>query len=342
MPESFHSEEELDDFISEPSRQLVEQVAGWTGTTVVLGIAGKMGTHLGMMLVKAGNRAAAATGVIGVSRFSDSSLREPLESQGIRTHVADLLDPRAVDALPDADRVVFMAGRKFGTAGSESLTWATNTLVPQGICRRYAGVPVVAFSTGAVYDRVPVESGGAVESSALTPIGEYANASVGRERIFQYMSETTATPVCLIRLFYSVDLRYGVLRDIGDKVFGDEVIDLRIGYANVIWQGDAVNQVLRSFPLCSIPAMPLNITGPSVLSVRDAALRFGELLGKTPRFSGEAAPDALLGDTRLAVSLFGPPSVDTDRMIRWTAGWIAAGGRSLGKPTHFEVRNGRY
>jgi nucleoside-diphosphate-sugar epimerase len=301
-----------------------------------------MGTHLGMMLSKANSRSGAGGDIIGVSRFSDSTAREKIEASGVKTVVADLMNPAAVNDLPDADRIVYLVGRKFGTAGSENLTWAVNTLVPAAVCRRYAGKPILAYSTGAVYDRVSVDGGGAVESSPLTPLGEYANAAVGRERIFEYMSRETQTPVCLIRLFYSIDLRYGVLRDIGDKVFRDETIDLSMGHVNVIWQGDAINQSLMAFSRCAVPAEPLNITGSETLSVRSVAEKFGERLGRKPRFSGVPAPDALLGNTGKAVGLFGEPRVSVDRMIRWIAHWISIGGGSLNKPTHFEVRNGNY
>jgi len=342
FPEKFESEDELDSFISEPSEQLVNSCKSWEGNTVILGIGGKMGLHLGMMLVKARDRSGNSADVIGVSRFSNPESRKKIEEAGIRTIAADLMDTDAVAALPDARRVVYMVGRKFGTSGSEELTWAVNTLIPPAVCRRYAGVPIVVYSTGAVYDRVPVDSGGAVETSPLTPQGEYANAAVGRERIFQYCSGETGTPVCLIRLFYSIDLRYGVLRDIGEKVYSGEELNLDMGYVNVIWQGDAVNQSLLAFSRCAVPPRPLNITGPEVVSVRQAAERFGELFDRKPVFSGTPAPDALLGNTDEAEKLFGTPKVSVDRMITWIARWIEDGGRGLGKPTHFETRNGSY
>lgn len=342
FPEKIESEETLDNLISEPWPELAELCGSWTGTTVVLGIGGKMGTHLGMMLVKATARSGGSGKVVGISRFSDADARAKIDSSGIRTVPADLMNPEAVKDLPDADRVVYLVGRKFGTAGSEDLTWAVNTLIPAAVCRRYAGVPMVAYSTGAVYDRVPADSGGATENSFLTPLGEYANAAVGRERIFEYMSRETGTPLCLIRLFYSIDLRYGVLRDIGDKVAAGEIIDLTMGHVNVIWQGDAINQSLLAFSCCEIPPQALNITGARTVSVLSAAEEFGRILGREPRFSGLPASDALLGNTDKAVSLFGEPRVSVDQMIAWISYWIQQGGSSLNKPTHFEVRNGNY
>ena len=341
-PDVIETEEELDEFISEPPQKVVESVGKWKGTTVVLGVGGKMGGHLARMIVRAGDAAGGSGRVVGVSRFSDSSVRESFESFGIETVSADLLDDSSLKALPDADRVVYMAGRKFGTQGSEGLTWAMNTLAPAAAVRRYAGVPMVAYSTGAVYDRVPVESGGAVEDSPLTPLGEYANAAVGRERVLEYVGSETKTPICLFRLFYSIDLRYGVLRDIGDKVAAGEVVDLNMGYVNVIWQRDAVAASLLCFDLCGIPARPVNVTGNETVAVQDIARRFGELFGRPPVFSGKSAPDALLGNTSLASKLIGSPEVPLEMMIRWTAAWIQSGGSNWGKPTHFEVRDGQY
>lgn len=342
LPEQVGSEKELDLLISEPSSELIESYGNWNGTTVILGIGGKMGGHLGRMLVRARELAGGSGRIVGISRFHDPLIRKSLEDFGLETQPADLLDPSSLESLPDADRVVYMAGRKFGTEGSEGLTWAMNTLAPAAAIRRYAGVPTVAYSTGAVYDRVPISSGGATEISPLTPLGEYANAAVGRERILEYVGAETKTPICLFRLFYSIDLRYGVLRDIGEKVAADETIDLSMGHVNVIWQGDAIRQSLMAFSLCDIPARPVNVTGPETVSVRYVAERFGELFGRTPIFEGVPASDALLANTGLAADNFGYPRVPLDRMIRWIAAWISSGGRSLGKPTHYEVRNGQY
>lgn len=342
FPEKFDSEEELDDFISEPSPQLLDFCKSWRGTTLILGIGGKMGFHLGKMLVKALERSGGSGDVIGVSRFSNPEVRRKIEEAGIKTLAADLLNPGELASLPDAERIVYMVGRKFGTSGSEELTWAVNTLVPAEVCRRYPGVPMVVYSTGAVYDRVPLNSGGADESFPLTPVGEYANAAVGRERIFKYMSRVAGSPICLIRLFYSIDLRYGVLRDIGEKVFSGESISLEMGYVNVIWQGDAINQSLLAFSQCEIPSRPLNITGPEIVSIKRTAEKFGKIFGKAPVFSGSPAADALLGNTTEAQKLFGRPRVSADEMIIPVAAWIKDGGRGLGKPTHFETRNGNY
>ena len=92
--------------------------------------------------------------------------------------------------------------------------------------------------------------------------GEYAQSVLGRERIFEYFSARHGTAVCLLRLNYAIDLRYGVLLDIGSKVFHGQPVDVSMGAVNVIWQGDANSICLRSFSVCRTPPMVLNLTGP--------------------------------------------------------------------------------
>ena len=288
LPESFQSEAELENFISEPPQTLLENADLFSGTTAILGIAGKMGIDLGLMLKKTLEKTGSQGKIIGVSRFSDSQLRNKLEESGIKTVACDLMDNAQIETLPQADRVVYMAGKKFGTTGNEALTWAMNALPPVAVCRRYTGSPIVAFSTGAVYPHTPVHTGGCTENTPLEPIGEYANAAVARERIFSWASEKFNTPLCLIRLFYSNDLRYGVLKDIAGKVFREETLDVSMGHVNLIWQGDAVAQALLSFPHTSLPASALNVTGPETVSVRYLAARFGELFGKNRYWRAKA------------------------------------------------------
>jgi len=96
-----------------------------------------------------------------------------------------------------------------------------------------------------------------------------------------------------------------------------------------------------SVSLCETPPRPLVVTGPEVVSVRDAAEAFGERFSRPPRFTGEPGP-ALLGDPALCVSRLGAPEVGLARLLDWVAAWVAQGGRSLGKPTHFESTHGRF
>ena len=342
LPDIIDNEQQLEDVLTRPSDALVESFRDFSGTVAILGIGGKMGFTVGVRLRRALDAAGCSARVVGVSRFSDPQARRALEDAGLETVQADLLDPDHAPSLPDADRVMYMAGLKFGTTGNEAATWAMNTLPPESVCRRYAGKTIVAYSTGAVYDMVPVSSGGAVENQPLEPRGEYANAAVGRERVFEWASSRYNAPVCQIRLFYANDLRYGVIRDIAESVQSGTPIDISMGVVSLIWQGDAADQSLRAFSSATTPPTALNITGPEVVSIRHLALRLGELLGKEPIITGEAANSALFGNAGKAAGIFGYPQVTLETMTRWTAAWVAAGGRGLGKPTHWEVRDGRY
>jgi nucleoside-diphosphate-sugar epimerase len=335
----------LEERLSRPTGQVRAVLARTEGDLVVLGAGGKMGPTLARMARRALDElggAHARRRVVAVSRFADAPARRELERHGIDTAAADLLDRASLAALPDAGAVVYMAGLKFGTADAPARMWATNTLAPAHVVERYAGARVVAFSTGNVYANAPAPGRGAAEDAPLTPLGEYANACVARERVLEWAAERWNTPVALVRLSYAVDLRYGVLVDLAQKLLRDEPIDVRTGWVNVIWQGDANAQALSAFARCAVPAFALNVTGPEVLSVADLARRLGVLLHRTPRFVGLTAPDALLSDTSLAGRLFGPPSVPAERLVRWVAAWLAAGNPTLGRPTKFEVRDGKY
>lgn len=334
--------EQLEELLSRPTDVTVRAMGNIEGDVMVLGAAGKMGPTLARMARRASDMAGERRRVIAVSRFSSPDTRRALESHGVETIQGDLLNRKFLASLPDASNVVFMAGMKFGATGNESLTWAMNAYLPGLVCERFAGSRIVAFSTGNVYGLVPVTGGGSRETDAPRPDGEYAMSCLGRERIFEHFSRAAGMPVALVRLNYAVEMRYGVLVDLARKVFCEQVIDLSMGYANVIWQGDASAAALAMLPDASSPALILNVTGPERLSVRAVCLRFGELLGKQVRFAGTESTDALLSDAGEACRRHGPPQVGAELMIRWIAAWISAGGASLDKPTHFEVRNGKY
>jgi nucleoside-diphosphate-sugar epimerase len=239
--------------------------------------------------------------------------------------------------------VIFMAGRKFGSTGSEDLTWAMNAHVPALVADAFSGSRIVAYSTGCVYPYVNVHHGGATEETpAVPPPGAYANSCIAREAMFQYFSRIRETPGRIIRLNYAIDMRYGVLHDVAARVFRGDTINLTMGHVNVIWQGDANAMVLRSLAHCTIPSSPLNISGPETISVRWLAEAFGRRFGKPPSFSGAEASDAWLINTTRAMQLFGYPTVPLARMIQWTADWIERGLPSLGKDTHFDTRDGTY
>jgi nucleoside-diphosphate-sugar epimerase len=253
-----------------------------------------------------------------------------------------LYDAAAVQKLPAAEHVIFLVGQKFGTTQSPAGTWAANTIVPARVAEYYSQARIVALSTGNVYPLSPVARGGSLESDPLTPLGEYANATVGRERIFEFYSQRNGTCIVLLRLFYAVELRYGVLRDLAEKIRTGQTLDLANGHFNCIWQGDANAMVIRSLALTSSPPTAYNLTSAEVFSVRHVATQLGEHLGRPAKFFGTESESALIGNTTKLRAQLGDPPMPLETMIRWTADWVKRGGRSLGKPTHFEVRDGRY
>jgi nucleoside-diphosphate-sugar epimerase len=328
----------LEEALSRPSQALADTLATVPGDIMVLGVGGKMGPTLARMA----KRAVPGKRVIGVARFSEAGLRERLQGQGIECIEADLLSREAIAALPEVANIVFMAGRKFGSTGSEWLTWAMNAHVPALVAERFRQSRIVAFSTACVYPFVGTGTNGASEDVPPTaPSGEYANSCVARERMFEHFSHQHQTPGRLIRLSYAIDMRYGVLHDVAQKVLHRETIDLAMGHANVIWQGEANDWALRSLAHCDTPTSPLNLSGPKI-SIRAVAQALGQRLGIEPVLAGQEAPTAWLIDSSQAFKLFGPPQVSLETMLDWTADWVRRGGASLGKPTHYEARDGRY
>lgn len=339
LPASFRDEAHLEDLLSTPTRGLVADLGKLEGDLLVLGVAGKVGPTLARMA----KRAAPERRVVGVARFTDQGVKRRLEAAGVETITCDLLDREAVARLPGAPNVVFMAGRKFGTAGSEPLTWAMNAVVPAYVGECFKGTRFVAFSTLCVYPFSPVDGPGAAPGdAALNPLGEYSNSCVARERVFQHFSGKTGSPGRLARLNYAIDCRYGVLHDVASWVLHGTPIDLRTGVANCIWQGDAISQILRCLCHGTVPASAINIGAPRTTNIRQAALRFGELLGREPVFAGCEQPDAWHNDCSEAQRFFGDPVVDLDTMIRWNADWLGRGLPLHHKPTHYEERAGAF
>lgn len=334
--------DQLEDVLSEPGREDVEALGALAGDLLILGVGGKMGPSLARRAARAAAAAGKRTRVTGAARFSEPGVRDFLERSGVQTIAADLLDPASLQSLPDAPNVIFMAGRKFGSSGQAHLTWAMNTFLPGLVAERFRNSRFVVFSSGNVYPFVPAQGGGATEETNPAPVGEYAISALGRERMFEYFSSRHGTPVTILRLNYAIDLRYGVLLDVGVKVFNRQPVDVTMGHVNIIWQGDANSVCLRSFPLCQSPPAVLNLTGPDTLAVRSIASRFGKIFGIEPVIEGVEAETALLNNASRCHKLLGRPAVPVDQMIEWVAAWIAMGGNTLNKPTHFETRDGKF
>ncbi len=338
LPSSLDSEEALDDFMSMPSQALIDDLARLDGDILILGVGGKMGPTLARLA----KRAAPQKKVIAVARFSTSGVREYLNRHGVETISCDLLDATAVAQLPEIKNVMFMAGFKFGAASDPTMTWAMNVHVPALVAERFRNSRIVSFSTGCVYPFASVRLGGSTEDVPPNPPGEYAVTCLGRERMFDYFSRLHQTPGRLFRLNYAIDLRYGVLHDVARKVRDGIPLDVSMGHVNVIWQGDACAQALRCFLHCTAPTTPINVSGPETISVRWLVQQFAQRLEREPIITGEEAEYSWLTNAALANSLFGYPIVPLNRMLDWTARWVAADRRSLNKPTKFEVRSGAY
>jgi nucleoside-diphosphate-sugar epimerase len=340
--ESPGSEPALDEFLSRPTPALIEFIRSVSSPLLILGAGGKMGPTLAWLAHRAAVAAGHRLEVIATSRFAPPAKRAWFEERGIRTAVCEVFDPGSLDRLPDVEDILYLVGLKFGTAANPAATWATSTLAPVRVCERYPRARMVALSSGNVYPLSEVRRGGSVETDSLTPLGEYANAAVGRERMFEFCAARQGTRVALLRLFYAVELRYGVLVDLARKVQSGEPIDLANGAFNCIWQGDANERILRALALATSPPSVWNLCRPEVLSVRTLATQFGERLGRAPRFRGTEAATSLLGNAAKFGAVMGEPPVSVAQMMDWIVDWIRRGGRDLGRPTHFEERNGVY
>jgi nucleoside-diphosphate-sugar epimerase len=334
--------EQLEDALSKPTEHVVETMRRMEGDILLLGVAGKIGPSLARMAKRASDLAGVRRRVIGVSRFSNERERQKLESIGVETIRCDLLGEEAIAKLPQAANLIYLAGLKFGSSDCAAMTWAMNTYLPAVVARTFTSSRIVAYSTGAVYGMSPIARGGSREGDELAPIGEYAMSCLGRERMFEYFSGRTGLPIAIIRLFYACELRYGVLVDLARMVHASEPIDVSMSHFNVIWQGDNNAMTLRAVEHTSSPPRLLNITGPELLSIREVATEMGAMMGRKPAFIGEEQETTCVGDSSLARELLGAPTVSVNQMIQWVVDWVSRGGECLGKPTHFEVRDGRY
>ena len=337
------TESELEELLSRPDDKTADAMACLEGDLLILGAGGKMGPSLARLARRSCELAGISKRIVAVARFTNSSLPAELAAAGVETISCDLLDREALGRLPEIPNVIFMAARKFGTSGEAHLTWAMNTYLPGLVAERYRDSRIIAFSTGNVYPLGSISQSGAQETTPVAPVGEYAQSALGRERMFEYASARWGTRVVLLRLNYAVELRYGVLVDIGMAVYKRRPIDLSMAKVNVIWQGDANSWCLRSFRLCQAPPFILNITGPETLSVRELAFEFGRHFSIEPTFvSDPEGPTALLSDARKARELFGDPRISAREIIPCIANWIRNGRPLLNKPTHFQTRDGKF
>ena len=333
---------EVDDFLSQPPAEVREVLARTPGTILVLGASGKIGLHLSAMIRRALGSLGRRDRVVAVSRFSTLRNREDFDRQGVITHPCDLADARSLAKLPDAPTIFFLAGAKFGTADSPDLLRSINVEMPKSVIERFPEARFVVFSTGCVYPFVRPESGGATEDTPPAPVGDYAVSCLERERVFSSASQRHGNPVALIRLNYSIEFRYGVLVDIAQTVLRDEPVDVAMGHVNIIWQTDMISYVIRALDVARSPAVPINVTGSDTLAVRSLASRFGELLGRPVRTTGTEAETAWLSSAARAHRLFGLPATSPETMMAWIAAWLSAGGKTWGKPTGFERRDGQF
>lgn len=336
------SEELLNEKLVTPSDKLIEDLKKIKGDILVLGAGGKMGPTLCLLAQNAIRAAGTGQKVIAVSRFTDAIAADLLKSNGIECISVDLMEPGIINTLPEVENVIFMAGRKFGTDGQESLTWAMNAWLPSLVAEKFKKSGIVVFSSGNIYPMLPLSSGGATEETPAGPNGEYGMSCLGRERMFEYAANTYGTNVFIYRLNFAIDLRYGVLYDIASRIMAGEPVSVSMACFNCIWQGDANEIAIRALLHTGSPAVKMNVTGPETVSIRYAAEELGRLLGRKPVFEGVESDNAYLSNSMRAIEAFGYPTVSMKTMIQWQAEWVLSGGRALGKPTHFEERKGKY
>ncbi len=333
---------ELEDMLSSPTEEVVEQFSKLKGDILFLGVGGKIGPSLARMAKRACEQAGIRKRIIGVSRFSSIVSKDLLEKYDIETISGDLLDRNFLKDLPQVENVFFLAGMKFGSTENQPLTWVMNVYLPALVAEKYHDSKIVAYSTGNIYPYVSVKSGGCTEQDAPEPVGEYGQSTLGRERMFEYGSNKYGTQVAILRLSYAVEMRYGVIVDIARKVIKGQPIDLRNGHVNLIWQGDNNAMTLRSLDYCESPAKILNITGSEIISIRKIAEQFGTLFDKELKFENQESGKSLLADASLSHRIFGYPKVSIEEMVHWIADWIKNNQPLLDKPTHFETTDGKY
>lgn len=336
------TENKLNEMLTKPSAALIEDIKKIDGDIMILGAGGKMGPTLSLLAQNAVKAAGVDKKIIAVSRFTDEIATKLLTDNGVEIIKCDLQDSAQLNALPDVKNIIYMAGRKFGTNGNEWQTWGMNSVLPALVCEKFKDSSIVVFSSGNIYPLVPIHCGGCTEKDSVGPIGEYATSCLARERSFEYAAHKFGTKVFMYRLNFAVDLRYGVIYDIAEKIMNDTPISITTPVFNIIWQGTANEIAIRGLLHASEDVEIMNVTGPETLSVKAVAEELGKLLGKEPKYCGEESGVAYISNAGKMLDTFGYPEVTASTLIKWQADWIKSGGRALGKPTHFEERGGKY
>jgi nucleoside-diphosphate-sugar epimerase len=334
--------EQLDRWLAEPSAQVSQALERCPGDIAVLGAGGKLGFHLTRMLQNACQDLHDERKIVAVSRFGNPVSREKFAAANIETVSVDLSQADDVAGLSKVPNVFYLAGVKFGTSADADLLHRINVEAPRLVARHFQRSRIVALSTGCVYSFTTPESGGSTEASATEPPGHYAQSCLGREAAFVDAASEHQTRSALVRLNYANEPRYGVLVDIGQKVLSGQPINVEMGYVNVIWQRDAVDHIIQCLPHTAAPPFVINVTGGEVVRVREIAEQFASQFGCDVQIEGQEAPTAWLSNASRSHALFGPPATTLAQMIASIAGWLKEGRETLGKPTHFETRDGQY
>ena len=336
------NERELDAMLSEPSEALIGDMRRLKGDIMILGAGGKMGPTLSVMAKKASDAAGTERRVCAVSRFTDPWAVDLLHREGVEMIPADLNDEQQLKALPRTENIVYMLGKKFGTSGNAGETWHTNVVMPGVISKALGEANWVVFSTGNVYPFTDPALGGCREEDSPAPVGEYAMSTWGRERVFEYAAKHYGARVLLFRLNYAIDLRYGVLLDLARQILEGQPIRLSVPRFNCVWPRYANEAALRSLLHTSAQVEYLNVTGPEPADTRQVAQKLAAALGREASFEGKEGKTAMLMNPAKCMAWFGRPDKNLDDLIAMQAEWLKAGGRLLGKPTHFQETEGKF
>lgn len=337
-----HTVKELLAYMTEPSPRLIEDMKKIKGDIMIIGAGGKVGPTMAIKAQRAVEAAGTDSKIIAVSLFDYPDAASSMREAGVTVIEADISDPAQLAELPEAPNIIYMVGKKFGTTGNETATWRINVILPYLIAQRFPNSRIVSFSTGNVYGPAPIASGGSLETDICEPVGEYAQTCLGRERILTDCSVANNTPMLMFRLNYAIEMRYGVLYDIGKAVYEGKPIDLSSGLFTCVWQGEVCEYAIRSLLHTAVPPEILNVSSTESISLRWAAKEMGKRLGKEPIFVGEDPKASMFVNTQKMVQLMGPPQVGLLDMMDMVAQWILDGGEVITAPTHFESIDGKF